>query len=464
MQIDRRTFAATGLATLAFAGAAKVGATGSQSAPDTLTYRNEVPGYGPLKRDTAGLFDVPEGFTYTIVSAAGEAMDDGFSTPDKFDGMGIHALDANRVALVRNHELKPGDEEMGPSAGLARLEQRLKDGPAFGRGKDGRVLPGGTSTLIVDLRTLKREAQWLSLAGTAVNCAGGDTPWGSWLTCEETVLTAPDVEKSHGWIFEVPAAHRGLVAPRPLTAMGRFRHEAAAVDKRTDIFYLTEDTGDGLFTRFLPREPGNLAAGGRLQALAIDGVPGMDTRNWERTTLATGAAPAVRWIDLEDVENPRDDLRKRGRQAGAAIFARGEGIHPGNGELYFTCTSGGAKKLGQIFRYIPSPDEGRPSEAARPGRLQLFLESEDSSVFDYGDNLTVAPNGHLIVCEDRSDGEPNHLRGVTPEGKVYTLALLRADTELAGVCFAPDGQTMFVNVYRPGRTLAIRGPWGALRG
>lgn len=176
MQLDRRTFSTASLATLAFGGASRVGAI---QAPEALTYRNEVPGYGPLQRDPAGLFDLPKGFTYTVVSAAGEAMDDGFATPDKFDGMGCHALDAHRVALVRNHELKPGDEELGPSASLARLEQRLKDGPAFGRGRDGRVLPGGTSTLVVDLRTLKREAQWLSLAGTAVNCAGGDTPWGS---------------------------------------------------------------------------------------------------------------------------------------------------------------------------------------------------------------------------------------------------------------------------------------------
>lgn len=460
MQLDRRTFTTTGLASLAFSGASRVSAS---HAPEGLTYRNEVPGYGPLRRDPAGLFDLPEGFTYTILSAAGEAMDDGFATPDKFDGMGCHALDANRIALVRNHELKPGDEELGPSAGLARLEQRLKDGPAFGRGRDGRVLPGGTSTMIIDLRTMKREVQWLSLAGTAVNCAGGDTPWGSWLTCEETTLASPEVERSHGWIFEVPAYHRGLVEPKPLTGMGRFRHEAAAVDKRTGIFYLTEDVADGLFTRFIPDKPGNLAAGGRLQALAIDGVPGMDTRNWDGVNFAPGAAPSVRWVDLDTVDNPLDDLRKRGRAAGAAIFARGEGIHAGSNELYFTCTSGGAKRLGQIFRYVPSPFEGHAGEVERPGRLQLFLESADASVFDYGDNLAVAPNGHLIVCEDRTDGKPNHLRGVTPEGKVYTLALLRADTELAGVCFAPDGRTMFVNVYRPGRTLAIQGPWSTLR-
>jgi secreted PhoX family phosphatase len=459
MQLDRRTFTATSLATIAFSGATRVGAS---QAPQEPTYRNEVPGYGPLKRDPAGLFDLPEGFTYTILSSAGEAMDDGFATPDKFDGMGCHAIDANRVALVRNHELKPGDEELGPSAGLARLEQRLKNGPAFGRGRDGRVLPGGTSTIIIDLRTLKRETQWLSLAGTAVNCAGGNTPWGSWLTCEETMLSSPDVERAHGWIFEVPSYHRGLVEPKPLTGMGRFRHEAAAVDKRTGIFYLTEDTPDGLFMRFIPDKPGNLAAGGRLQALAIEGLPGMDTRNWDRVSFTPGAAPWARWVDLDAVDNPADDLRNRGRAVGAAIFARGEGIHAGNNELYFTCTSGGAKKLGQIFRYIPSPFEGHAGERERPGRLQLFLESRDASVLEYGDNLIVAPNGHLIVCEDRTDGKPNHLRGVTPEGRVYTLALLRADTELAGVCFAPDGRTMFVNVYRPGRTLAIRGPWSTL--
>ena len=171
----------------------------------------------------------------------------------------------------------------------------------------------------------------------------------------------------------------------------------------------------------------------------------------------------VIWIDLHDVESPDDDLRLRGAKAGAATFARGEGIHFGDGEMYFTCTSGGAGKHGQIMRYVPSPSEGQAGERDAPGRLQLFLESADDKVFDYGDNLTVAPWGHLIVCEDRySDTKRNHIRGVTPEGKVYTIArnVFRENAELAGVCFSPDGSTLFVNIYWPGITLAITGPWG----
>lgn len=210
-----------------------------------------------------------------------------------------------------------------------------------------------------------------------------------------------------------------------------------------------------MFYRFIPNVPGRLAAGGRLQALAIaDGRN--DTRNWRSNDFAVQEPCAVRWIDLDDVESPNDDLRQRGHAAGAAVFARGEGIHLGlrqNGkpEFYFTCTSGGKQGLGQILRYIP--------EGKNKGQLDLFVESRDADLLDYGDNLTVAPNGHLIVCEDRTDNKINYLRGVTPEGKIYTLARLNADTELAGVCFSPDGEVMFVNAYSPGKTLAIRGPW-----
>ena len=78
---------------------------------------------------------------------------------------------------------------------------------------------------------------------------------------------------------------------------------------------------------------------------------------------------------------------------------------------------------------------------------------------DYADNIAVAPWGHLIVCEDRTGTAINHLKGVTPAGKFYTIARLNAPTELAGACFSPDGETLFVNAYSPGRTLAINGPW-----
>ena len=452
MKLSRRTFGAAGIAALAFGGYARAALAAGES------YANEVEGYGRLVPDPRGFLDLPPGFSYTVISSAGEAMADGFVVPDHFDGMGCFPLGGNRVALVRNHELTPGTGRKGPTANDAERNRRLAALPAYGRDLSGAVLPGGTTTLVYDTAQGRTVEQFLSLAGTSTNCAGGVTPWGSWLTCEETVLAPPSVEKSHGWIFEVPAGQRGLSTPAPLKAMGRFRHEAAAVDPLTGAVYLTEDRDDGLFYRFLPKVPGKLADGGKLQALAlVDGLA--DSRNWDGAAFAPGTTRTVRWIDLEDVESPEDDLRQRGHGDGAMLFARGEGIHhgtspSGGSEFFFTCTSGGRGRFGQIFRYTPDGDDG--------GALQLFVESDDPRRMDYADNLTVAPWGDLVVCEDRTGNKVNHLRGVTPEGRIYTLARLNAETELAGACFSPDGRILFVNAYSPGRTLAITGPWRSI--
>src|SRR5688572_25040674 len=138
--IDRRTFAASGLATAAFAGLAH--RLLAQARP-TPTYRNEVPAYGPLLEDRAGLLDLPAGFTYRIISRAGETMSDEFVVPDKFDGMGCIPLDRQRIALVRNHELKPGDVRLGPTAARSPLIDRLRAQPHFGREANGLPLSGG---------------------------------------------------------------------------------------------------------------------------------------------------------------------------------------------------------------------------------------------------------------------------------------------------------------------------------
>ena len=286
-------------------------------------------------------------------------------------------------------------------------------------------------------------------------------PWRSWLTCEETEVRAGEgVHRDHGWIFEVPAEAEGLVDPVPLTAMGRFSHEAACVDPQTGHVYLTEDEDNSLIYRFVPTTPGRLAEGGRLQALAIEAAPGADTRNWNGAVLwRMGDWLEARWVDLDQVDSPNNDLRLRGHAAGAALFARGEGIAWGDGEAYFTCTSGGANQSGQIMRLVP----GRDGAA---DRIQLFFESSDEQVYDYGDNLIVTPWGHLLVCEDRySDAERIHLKGVAPNGQVYTVASNghSANGEFAGVCVSPDGSTVFVNVMEPGYTLAITGPWNSLQ-
>ena len=454
--LSRRRFS-LGLTSSAFAGLALSGCTTSGQ----IGGGRSVAGYGPLQPDPAGLLDLPQGFSYRVISKLGDVMDDGFVVPDRADGMGAIPLDDRRVALVRNHELAVRHMDSGPfraaaPAGIA----------SFDRAADGRPLPGGTTTIVYDYRAGRVEQQYLSLIGTIRNCAGGTTPWGSWLTCEEDVTRngTNGLAQDHGWIFEVPAARRGLAAPVPLTAMGRFNHEAAAVDPRTGIVYLTEDRDDSLFYRFLPASRGELARGGRLQALVWrDRALGADSRNWSGTNLALREWRDVEWIDMDGVEAPEDDLRKRGHAKGGVLFARGEGIHFGNGELYFCCTNGGAAKLSQIMRYRPSRFEGQSGERSSLGRLQLFVESTQPDQLNFGDNIIVAPTGHLIVCEDQYVSPvANHLQGITPTGELYKFARLHAQTELAGACFSPDGATMFVNVYDPAKTLAITGPWRSL--
>jgi secreted PhoX family phosphatase len=207
-----------------------------------------------------------------------------------------------------------------------------------------------------------------------------------------------------------------------------------------------------LLYRFIPHVRADLARGGRLQALVWNGIA--DTRNWTSVELRSQLPGQASWIDLDDPDSPLDDLRLRGARAGAALFARGEGIWMGKDELYFACTNGGAARLGQIFRLRPAADGGQ---------IDLFFESDDPDQFNYGDNLTVAPDGHLIICEDQyTDDAINHLRVVSPAGEVFTLGRLRMQTELAGACFSPDGRTLFVNAYSPTRTLAITGPWSHL--
>jgi uncharacterized protein len=460
MSFSRRHFN-FGLTAVAFAGLSKY----AHAALPPMA-KNEVFGYGALLRDPNSLIDLPKGFSYRVISRFGNLMDDGFVVPSAGDGMGAFAYGKGKVALVRNHELSGRDARFGPFTSAVPADFRTYDRLA---GNAGAPLPGGTSTLIYDLKTGMKEAEWLSLSGTIRNCAGGITPWGSWLSCEENTTKAGDgVGKDHGFVFEVPSAHKGLVDPVPLKAMGRFNHEAACVDPRTGIVYMTEDREDSLLYRFLPNAKGDLAKGGKLEALVVDGIA--DSRNWKIAAIKRGDALRTSWVSLDNPESPDDDLRKRGAKSGATLFARGEGMWwskgplPGSGDFYFTCTSGGAVKGGQVFRYVPAVNEGSAGETDAPGKIELFYESADLAYFNLGDNLTVMPTGHLMVCEDQyTDITDNHLRGITPDGKAYAFARSRVQTEFAGACFSPDGSTMFVNLMWPTMTLAIKGPWAKVR-
>ena len=268
-----------------------------------------------------------------------------------------------------------------------------------------------------------------------------------------------DWKKDHGYNFEVPATENpGLVKPVPIKGMGRFSHEAVAIDPRSGIAYQTEDEGNSLIYRFKPTVKGALHKGGVLQAMAFKSSSSMDTRNWKETTVLKKELYDIEWITLKDSDSPENDLRFRGHEAGAAIFARGEGMWYNNGKVYFTCTSGGKKKLGQLYVYHLSPFEGQSKEKERPGKLELYLESQDSDVMDMCDNLTVAPWGDLIICEDGRGTD--YLLGVKPDGIPYKLARNALNSiEFAGSIFSPDGSILFVNIQLPGLTLAISGPW-----
>ncbi|MCA9118286.1 MAG: DUF839 domain-containing protein, partial [Planctomycetaceae bacterium] len=386
--------------------------------------------------------------------------------PGAPDGMATFPGPDGLTIIVRNHEVNPNSS--GPWGRGAELLSKVDVSRIYDAGEGKTPACGGTTTIVYDTRTGKTVREFLSLGGTTRNCAGGPTPWGTWVTCEETVYAAgPDqkkkyvAEKDHGYCFDVPAtAEPELTQAVPLKAMGRFNHEAIAVDAKSGAIYLTEDRNDGALYRFLPKTPGKLAEGGRLQALALVDTKSADTRNWSSggPTILEGQKHAVHWIDLDDVEAPKDDLRYRGYEAGAARFARGEGMWTGEDGIYFACTSGGRAHAGQIWRYVPSASEGTEAEAAQPGTLELFVEPNDVELVKNADNLTVAPWGDLVVCEDRSD-EVVRLVGVTPQGKLYTLGNTPTRGEFAGATFSPDGTTLFVNIQHRGLTLAITGPW-----
>ncbi|MDQ8184515.1 alkaline phosphatase PhoX [Pelagicoccus sp. SDUM812002] len=438
-----------------------VGFVGLQAYMTGCTKPTSV-GYGPLLEDPNNLMRLPKGFTYSSFSKTGELMDDGLFVPGAHDGMAAFPLDSDRVILVRNHEMGPGNPENGPFKGDPELIKQYHD-KHYDAASDTGNCSGGTSTLIFNTKTQSLEQHSLSLLGSMRNCSGGPTPWGSWITCEETnIRTGGDFEKDHGYCFEVPASDQmGLALPVPIKGMGRFNHEAVAVDPKSGIVYLTEDRWDGLIYRYIPNERGRLVNGGKLQALAIVGESSRDTRNWpeeNQPEFPANTPVSTTWIDMEDVEAPEDDLRYRGFVTGAARFARGEGMHYGNGSIYFACTNGGPQKFGQIFRYTPSPLEGSEGESKTPGQLELFVESHDSQLMQACDNLTVAPWGDVVIVED--DNESSAIVGITPEGQLYHIGHVAIASELAGACFSPDGSTLFVNVQRlPGQTLAITGPW-----
>lgn len=439
--MDRRSFLKGIAATAAGGAVASPFAALARQGAGERNHRARRSDYGPLAPAldrTTGLplLALPKGFSYLSMSWTGDPLEGGGLVPDRHDGGALLRGPRGLLHYVRNHER------------TARIPF-APENASYDQGAGG-----GTTTLVFDPRRARHLATLPSLSGTIRNCAGGPTPWNTWLSCEETLVGPPGFAERHGFVFEVPASRP--VDPRPLPGLGRFQHEAAAVNPWTGVVYLTEDRSSSGLYRFVPERYANLRAGGRLEMLRIVDAPNFQTGQG----LANGSRFPVDWVPIGE---PEQDPFSQGAAQGGAAFRRGEGIWYGHGRVEFCATTGGAAGAGQVWRLDPWRD-----------RLTLLFESPSRAVLNQPDNIAISPRGGAVLCEDGL-GAPMYVRGLSRGGALFDLVRNEVVldeavnpfvppgdyrwSEFAGASFSPGGRWLFVSVQTPGVTFAITGPW-----
>ena len=428
-------------------------------------------GYGPLVPDPAGRLSLPKRFRYTVVAESGvTALEGGGVSPDYYDGTAAFPRPGGGSVLVANHEIRePGSFEFGvPHVAGVTYDPGVN---------------GGTTTIEVDGNG-QRVREYVSLAGSSTNCAGGRTPWNTWLTCEETFEPA-GWTKPHGYVFEVdPFDQAANQDPAPIIALGRFEHEAVAVDPDTGQIYETEDANNphGLLYRWTPPSAALPLRKGSLGALAddagvLEAMQAFDNGTWvPDLCVATepGTTYDVVWKPVPN-HNPAtsaDLVRQQfnGTWGGSTYSDRPggnitrsrklEGAWWGDGGAYvvasFARTTDGSavQHDGQVWFVDPLAD------TIRLVLRFAYTPADQDSDPDGPDNISVSPYGGVILAEDGEGRQ--HLVGATTEGQTYFLARNEVGDgtgEMTGPTYSADKSTLFANLFDPGHVYAITGPW-----
>jgi secreted PhoX family phosphatase len=374
---------------------------GALLAADALFARraSAVPRYSPVGPADANGLQLPPGFSSRIVARSNQLVT---GTTYKWH----RAPDGGRVFPVPNGWAYVSNAELASGSGGASMIRFNQSGA------------------ITDARRI--------LSGTNRNCAGGDTPWGTWLSCEEV---------DNGRVWEVdPLGGSPAVAH---LAMGRFNHEGAAVDGANRTVYMTEDAGSGLFYRYRYAQAQNLASGVLEAARVQNGT--------------------VSWVQIPDPAARTTPTRKQ--VSGLTKFNGGEGIWFSNGIVNFA-----TKGDDRVWAYDTTITPGAP------GQIRVVYDWRTTAnpvVLRGVDNIAVRNNGDIFVCEDQGALQPARPEDpeiciIQPDGEVsvFLRAVGHQQSELTGAAFNPAGNRMYFSSQRGttgtvggGITFEVTGPF-----